>query len=64
MKDEILSVHFNWNDVDKMLEKYKVSELKDGYNTVDGEEIFFISNPAIGLWSSKERFAEMQNKEK
>jgi len=22
----------------------------------DGEEIFFISNPAIGLWSVRERF--------
>ena len=27
-----------------------------GRHEVDGEEIFFIPNPALGLWISKERF--------
>jgi hypothetical protein len=31
--------------------------LHDGFQTVDGEEIFFISHPALGLWSSRGRFA-------
>jgi len=23
---------------------------------VDGEEVFYVSNPALGLWSYRERF--------
>ena len=31
--------------------------LRDGYNTMEeGEEIFYISNPALGLWSWKDNF--------
>ena len=40
-----------------MLARYNPETLKDGPNTLpDGEEIFFISNPAIGLWAFCERF--------
>ena len=39
-----------------MSKKYDITKLKDGYNTMpDGEEIFYISNPATGLWASKEK---------
>jgi len=39
------------------MKKYNPEKLKDGYNTMtDGEEIFYISNPAIGLWATKDRF--------
>ncbi len=27
------------------------ARLQDGYQTVDGEEIFYVSTPAIGLWT-------------
>ena len=33
------------------IKKYNPKVLKDGYNTVDGEEIYYISNPALGLWT-------------
>jgi len=40
-----------------MTRKYNPEKLKEGYNTMpNGEEIFFISNPAIGLWAYKDRF--------
>jgi hypothetical protein len=40
-----------------MTKKYDPKVLKDGYNTMpDGEEIFYISNPALGLWAFKDRF--------
>ena len=55
-KQEIESVNFNYHDLDDMLEKYNPKLLKDGFNTVDGEEIFYISNPALGLWAWKNRF--------
>ena len=29
----------------------------DGWNTLpDGEEIFYVSNPALGLWGTRDRF--------
>jgi hypothetical protein len=39
-----------------MMKKYDPDKLKDGLNVVNGEEIFYISNPALGLWAYKERF--------
>lgn len=56
-KEEIESVNFNYADLNEMMKKYDPKVLKDGFNkTKDGEEIFYISNPALGLWSSKDRF--------
>ncbi len=56
-KEEIESVNFNYAELDKMIQKYDPEKLKDGFNTMpDGEEIFYISNPAIGLWAFKDRF--------
>jgi nickel-dependent lactate racemase len=53
---EIESVNFKYSDLNEMLIKYNPKILKDGFNfSEDGEEIFFISNPALGLWSSGKR---------
>jgi nickel-dependent lactate racemase len=54
---EIESVGFNYADIDEMMARYQPENLKDGYNTMaDGEEIFYISSPALGLWAFKDRF--------
>ena len=56
-KEEIESVNFNYADLKEMTQKYNPEKLKDGYNTLPGgEEIFYISNPALGLWAHKDRF--------
>ncbi|OGU34655.1 MAG: D-mannonate epimerase [Ignavibacteria bacterium GWB2_35_6b] len=56
-REEIESVNFNYAPLDEMMKKYNPDKLKDGVNIMpDGEEIFYISNPALGLWSYKERF--------
>jgi hypothetical protein len=55
-RQEIESVGFNYADLNEMTEKYNPEKLKDGWNEVDGEEIYFISNPALGLWAYKDRF--------
>jgi hypothetical protein len=34
-----------------MLTRYSPQRLRYGYNQIDGEEIFFIPNPGLGLWS-------------
>ncbi len=56
-KEEIESVGFIYADFDEVTSKYNPETLKEGYNTMpDGEEIFYISNPALGLWAFKDRF--------
>ncbi len=56
-QEEIKGVGFKYADLAKMMKKYNPNELKDGFNIMsDGEKIFFISNPAIGLWAHKDRF--------
>ncbi|MHC5184176.1 MAG: D-mannonate epimerase, partial [Planctomycetota bacterium] len=55
-KEEIESVSFAYADLDKMMKKYDPEKLKEGLNTIDGEEIFYISNPGMGLWAWQEKF--------
>ena len=55
-KAEVESVGFAAADYDEMAKKYDPHALQYGYNTVDGEEIYFIPNPALGLWIDRERF--------
>jgi nickel-dependent lactate racemase len=54
---EIESVHFRYADLKTMQKRYDPATLKDGFNTLpDGERIYYISNPAIGLWAVRDRF--------
>src|SRR5450759_603561 len=53
-REEIESVNFKYHDLSEMLKKYNPKKLKEGFNDTDGEEFFFISNPALGLWTSKQ----------
>ena len=38
-----------------MLKRYDPAKLSHGYNRVEGEEIFFIANPGLGLWAHRSR---------
>jgi nickel-dependent lactate racemase len=58
-KQEIESVNFKYAGLKQMTKKYNPQKLKDGFNKVSGEEIFFISNPGLGLWSWKEKFKQL-----
>jgi len=56
-KEEIESVGFIYADIDEITKKYNAESLKNGFNLMpNGEEIFFISNPALGLWAHSDRF--------
>ena len=53
---DIESVCFNYADINETLKRYNPAELKNGFNTMpDGEEIYFISTPSAGLWSTADR---------
>ncbi len=55
-KEAILQVGFIAADYDEMMATYDVSHLKEGLNVVSGKTVFFIHNPALGLWIDKSRF--------
>jgi nickel-dependent lactate racemase len=54
-RDEIESVGFHYGDLNAMLDRYNPQTLAYGHNKIDGEEIFFISNPGLGLWAHHSR---------
>jgi nickel-dependent lactate racemase len=56
-RGEVEGVNFRYADLGETIAKYDPSKLVDGYNDVDGEEVFYISNPALGLWAYRGRFA-------
>ncbi|MEN6386481.1 MAG: lactate racemase domain-containing protein [Phycisphaerales bacterium] len=56
-KQEIESVNFEYGDLNHTLDVYNPNDLRNGFNVMpDGEKIFFISNPGMGLWAYKNRF--------
>ncbi|MGD0891925.1 MAG: lactate racemase domain-containing protein [Terracidiphilus sp.] len=54
-KQEIESVGFGYGDLNEMVKRYDPEKLSHGYNRVDGEDIFFIANPGLGLWAHSSR---------
>ncbi len=57
-QEEIESVGYNYAQYDEMVERYNPETLQDGWNTLpDGEKIFYVSNPALGLWALKSQFS-------
>lgn len=55
-REEVEGVNFRYADLDEMLRRYNPETLRDGWQTVEGEEIYYISNPALGLWAYEGRF--------
>ncbi len=56
-KEEVEGVGFEAADYDEMAARYNPETLSYGYNTMpDGEKIYFIPNPALGLWINREKF--------
>ncbi len=55
-RQEVESVGFGYSSLDEMTRQHNPAKLHHGYNTVNGEEIFFIANPGLGLWAYSGRF--------
>ncbi len=56
-KEEVEGVGFAYADLPEMLKRYDPAKLNHGYNKVDGEEVFFVASPGLGLWAHKSRLA-------
>lgn len=56
-KEEIEGVGFRAADYGETVKRYDPEKLQYGYNTLPGgEEIYYIPNPALGLWIDREKF--------
>ncbi len=55
-REEIEGVGFAYGELQAMTKRYDPEKLRDGWNQVNGEEIFFVANPGLGLWAHRSRF--------
>lgn len=57
-QQEIESVQFHAADYEEMIQRYNPHSLSYGFNLLsDGEEIYYIPNPALGLWIDRSRMS-------
>ena len=54
-REEIEGVGFDYGDLKEMTARYNPEKLTYGWNKVDGEEVFFVPNPGLGLWAHRSR---------
>ena len=60
-REEVEGVGFDWADCGELLRRYPPERMRGGFQTMpDGEEVFYISNPALGLWADRKRFDETE----
>jgi nickel-dependent lactate racemase len=59
-RQPIEAAGFRYAPLNRMMERYPVEQLHDGWNQLGGEEIFFVANPALGLWADRGRFTGAQ----
>ena len=58
-REEIESVGFGYCSYEEMVMRYPIDKLKDGWNMMpNGEQIYYRSNPALGLWAHPDRFKD------
>jgi len=57
-REEVEGAGFEYGDLKTMLERYNPQELRHGYNRIDGEDVFFIPNPGLGLWGYRDKLLE------
>jgi nickel-dependent lactate racemase len=56
-REEIESVKYKFRPLKEMMREYNPRNLLEGFNRMqNGEMIYFISNPALGLWSHGKQF--------
>jgi len=56
-RQEIEGVRYRYESLRTIIKRYDPAVMRDGFNKLpDGEEIYYISNPALGLWAHRGRF--------
>ena len=55
-REAVEGVCYGWAPYAEAAARYDPACLREGWNTLpDGEEIYYISNPALGLWAERSR---------
>ncbi len=54
---EIEGVGYQYGELPAMLEHYNPRDLRDGNNCISGEQVFYVSNPGLGLWAHESRLS-------
>jgi hypothetical protein len=54
-KQEIEGVGFEYGDLRSSVDRYSPRKLRLGYNQIDGENVYFIPNPGLGLWAHRQK---------
>jgi nickel-dependent lactate racemase len=54
-RHEIEGVGYEWGDLDELARHYQIDRLAPGFNDVNGEEVFYVPRPALGLWATADR---------
>jgi nickel-dependent lactate racemase len=52
---DIEQVNFQYADLAETLRRYPIAQLREGFNDVGGERIYFIPTPSAGLWATREK---------
>jgi hypothetical protein len=55
-REEVEGTGFEYGELQRMMRLYDPAKLERGWNRVAGDDVFFIENPGLGLWASKDRF--------
>jgi nickel-dependent lactate racemase len=55
-REEVTRAGFQYGDLKSTMSKYNPTTMKQGYNCVAGEDVFFVPNPGLGLWAHRDRF--------
>src|SRR6202451_845984 len=56
---EVEGAGYEYGDLKTMLDRYNPEKLAHGFNRIDGEEVFFIGNPGLGLWAARKKLVEI-----
>lgn len=57
-REEIEAAGFDYGNLAEMMRRYPPDVLSSGFNQLGRETVFFINNPALGLWSVRGNFKE------
>lgn len=60
-RQEIEQVNFQYADLRETLQRYPVDKLRESFNDIGGERIFFIPTPSAGLWATKAKLLGRQS---
>jgi len=57
-REEVEGAGFEYGELSQIEQLYDPAKMRQGWNRVAGEEVYFIENPGLGLWATQDRFLE------